>query len=267
MKKRKVKKQSGHKVVLSFFLIWPIVAVLLSFTFPVNAFYSSIIFFGIPSLLLSFLRPERIKKTFIVSLFMVPLMAVVDYVAEKTQTWLWPLPDSIIPFRFFDVVSIEVLFWIFFHVYVVVMYYQYFYEKNYLEQFWDKRAKEAFVSTSAIFTLFVLTFMSFPKLLEIPYWYFIFGMIGILPVVLLEELRYPLVFPKLLKTAIYFFYLNFTYEITALRVGWWSFPSREFVGHVSFLGVTFPFEEFFFWIILFTLAILSYYEYFFNREK
>lgn len=264
---RKSNTSSNHSLLLIFFLLWPIIASWISLNYPINAFFSCIVFFGIPSLILSILRPERIKKTFYVSLILVPFMAVVDYVAEKTGTWIWPLPDSIIPFRFFNVVSVEVLLWIFLHVYVVVMFYQYFFEKKYIERFWDKRAKEALISTLLFFACFVFAFIFFPKKLEVSYWYFIFGSIGILPVVILEDMGYPLVFPKLLKTAIYFFYLNLTYEIVALKVGWWTFASNQFIGNMHLFGVQFPFEEFFFWIILFSLAILSYYEYFFNREK
>lgn len=256
-----------HKINLFFFLIWPLVAVWLSFAYQVNALLSSVIFYGIPSLLLSIYRPQSIKKSLIVSLLILPFMIIVDYVAERTGAWLWPLPDSVLPFRLFDHVSIEVLLWVFLHVYIVIMFYQYFFEKTVIKKLWDRRSKEFLLGTTFIFVLFLLTLIIYPKALHIPYWYLVFGTVGILPVVIFEELEYPMVFPKLLKTAMYFFYLNFTYEVTALKIGWWSFPSQQFIGYISFFGVTFPFEEFFFWIVLFTLAVLSYYEYFFNKER
>ncbi|HXS14651.1 MAG TPA: hypothetical protein VN711_00810 [Candidatus Saccharimonadales bacterium] len=257
----------GHKKTIVFFLIWPIFAFWFSRQFAINALFSSILFYGIPSLLLSLQKPSVVKKSFIVSLFIIPFMIIVDYVAELTKTWVWPLPQSILPLKLFHVVSLEVIIWAFLHTYIVILFYQYFFEKSIIKKFWNGKSREAFIGTTFIFIIFLFILYLSPIFLYIPYWYFVFGILGILPVVLLEEIRYPQVFPKLLKTAMYFFYLNFTYEITALKIGWWSFPSTQFIGHVSFFGVIFPFEEFFFWILLFTLAILSYYEYFFNRER
>lgn len=248
-------------------MVWPVIASWLSFTLSLNAFLSPFIFFGVPALLLSFYKPTRVKQALLASACMLPFMAIIDYVAQNTHTWLWPLPASIIPFKLFGVVSVEVLLWIFLHVYVVILYYQYFYEKKYIFVLWNKRVKELVIATLILFVVFIALVFLVPGLLLIPYWYLVFGIVAIVPVVILEEMRYPLIFLKLLKVAIYFFYLNLAYEFTALKIGWWSFPSRQFLGHISFLGVTMPFEEFFFWLMLLTLAILSYYEYFFNREK
>ena len=255
-----------HKTTFLFFLLWPIVAVYLSFNFAVNALLSPVIFYGIPSILLSLLRPSAIKKSLFVSLFILPFMVIVDYIAEATQAWLWPLPQSMFP-KLFNYVWVEVLVWVFLHIYIVIMFYQYFFEKHILKRFWDRKSEEVLLGTIFISVLFMLVLIVYPKALHIPYWYLVFGTLGILPAVIFEDLKYPMVFQKLLKTAMYFFYINFTYEITALKIGWWSFPSTQFIGYVSFFGVTFPFEEFFFWIVLFTLAALSYYEYFFNKEK
>ena len=57
------------------------------------------------------------------------------------------------------------------------------------------------------------------------------------------------------------------YELTALKLGWWDFPSRDFVGWVSILGTRFPLEEFVFWLCLFAMAILTYYEFFDDDQK
>lgn len=255
-----------HRINLFFFLLWPIIAAWISFNFPINALFSSIIFYGIPAALLSLYRPEYVKKSLFVSFSPLPLLVIVDYIAERTGIWFWPLPDSVFP-KLFNYVSIEVLLWGFLHTYVVVLFFQYFFEKTFIKKILTKRSREALFGTSVIFIIFLIALILYPAILNIPYWYIIFGTVGILPIVIFEDLRYPRIFQRLLKTGAYFFYLNFTYEITALKIGWWSFPSKQFIGYISFFEVTFPFEEFFFWLILFTLAILSYYEFFFNRER
>lgn len=256
-----------RKLTIIFFLLWPVVASSLSFLFGVNALFSSVIFYGVPSVVLSIQKPGVVKKSFFVSLFIIPFMVIVDYIAQTTKIWLWPLPESIIPFKIFRYVSLEVIVWAFLHMFVAILFYQYFFEKKVIKRFWNKKSRLAFWITIGLSITFLLMMYLTPELLQIPYWYFVFGMVIVLPGVILEDLKFPTVFPKLLKTAMYFFYLNFTYEITALKIGWWAFPSNQFVGRVYFFGVNFPFEEFFFWIILFTLAILSYYEYFFNAER
>jgi hypothetical protein len=192
-------------------------------------------------------------------------MIVIDYIAESTGAWL--IPFSVLPYRLFGYVPIEVIMWASLHVYAVIMFYQYFFEKVFIKKIWDKKSERLLLGEMILFTLFLALLFLVPRVLNIPYWYSVFGLVGILPAVIFEDFKYPKVFQKLLKTAIFFFYLNFVYEITALKLGWWSFPSKQIIGQVSFFGVTFPFEEFFFWIVLFTLSILSYYEYFFNKEK
>lgn len=256
-----------HKFSIIFLLLWPIVAYFLSFLFSVNALFSAVIFYGVPSILLTVQKPRFVKRSFFASLFIIPFMIIVDYIAQVTKIWLWPLPNSVFSYKFFSFVSIEVILWAFLHMFAAVMFYQYFFEKSVVKKFWNRKSRMALWITAGISVTFLLMLYLNPALLRIPYWYFVFGMIFVLPGVIMEDLRFPTIFPKLLKTAMYFFYLNFTYEIAALKIGWWAFPSTQFVGRVYFFGVNFPFEEMFFWIILFTLAVLSYYEYFFNAEK
>jgi len=62
----------------------------------------------------------------------------------------------------------------------------------------------------------------------------------------MEDFRFPKVFPKLLKTAIYFFYLNLLYDDTAWKLADGLFQVNNLSVRFLSLG-RFPFEEFFFW--------------------
>ena len=66
---------------------------------------------------------------------------------------------------------------------------------------------------------------------------------------------------KYIKVGSYFFVYYLIYEITGLQLGWWIFPGK-YLAWVSVLGVNFPLEELFFWIVLTSISILSYYEFF-----
>lgn len=248
-----------------FLLFYPLIASLVSFRLGVNALLSTVVFFGIPAIYLSYRKPSFIKKALLFSSLSIPVMIVIDYIAELTGTWVWPIPTSIFP-KLFGYVSFEVILWAYLHCFVVVMFYEYFFDKRTRSKLIYPREKSLLLlslSTLGVFLLF-LFFSRTP--LFVPYWYFIFSLIFIIPPVMFEGYKFPKVFLRLVRASAYFLYLNLVYELTALKIGWWSFPSKQYIGWVSFFSISFPFEEFFFWIILFTLAALSYYEYFFDRE-
>lgn len=157
--------------------------------------------------------------------------------------------------------------WTFFQIYLIIMFYEYFLEKHIRDKIWHPRTKYLVLLVSGLFLLFLILFFGYPALLRIPYWYFIFGLTLILLPLIIQAFSFPKVFAKILKVVPYFFYLTFIYEITALKLGWWVFPGREFIGWVSFFGVSFPFEEFFFWLVLLAASLLSYYEFYADDEK
>lgn len=253
------------KIDLALLLIWPIAGSLLSFALKTNAFYSVIIFFGIPSLYLSLREKRHVKKAALFSLFGIPVIIFVDYIAHVAQAWL--IPISVLPFRLFGFVTLEVILWVFLHIYFVIMFYEHFLDKHVTDKLWHPQMKYFLAIVFVLFLAFLGLLFVNPSLLKIPYWYLVVGIFLVLLPVVLEWWGYPRVFLKLLKAAVYFLYITLVYEITALKLGWWSFPGKEFIGWVSFFGVEFPFEEFFFWLVLTALAILSYYEFYDDDEK
>ena len=81
-------------------------------------------------------------------------------------------------------------------------------------------------------------------------------------------LKFPKLYAKFLKAGAYFFFFLLIYEITALSLGQWVFSAEsQFLGLMEFKGITFPFEELFAWIMLGSLATLSYYEFFDDDKK
>ena len=62
------------------------------------------------------------------------------------------------------------------------------------------------------------------------------------------------------------FLLFLVYELTALKLGQWVFLG-EYIGGVEIFNSQFPFEEFFFWIMISSATCLSYYEIFVDDEK
>ena len=87
-------------------LIWPIAAAILSFLFNANYFVSTIIFFGLPAIYLSFKNKNLIKKSALFSVILgIPLVIVVGYIASLTGTWF--VSKSVLPFRLLGLIPID----------------------------------------------------------------------------------------------------------------------------------------------------------------
>lgn len=254
-----------RKIDLAILILWPIIGSMLAFLLNINTTNSVVIFFVIPSIYLSFRERRHILKAIVFSIFGTPLIILIDYIAEITNAWL--IPDSVLSYRLFDFVTLEVIIWMFFHLYFVIIFYEYFIDKHKTDKLWLPKIKYFVSIVAGLSLLFLILLFSYPQALYIPYWYLLMGIVLILIPITLQGYNFPRVFLKFLKVAAYFFYLTFIYEITALKLGWWSFPGRQYVGWVYFFGVKFPFEEFFFWLMLTAIAILSCYEFFDDDER
>jgi hypothetical protein len=251
-------------------LIWsyPIFAGLFSLAVPTNFFVSIIIFFLIPSVYLSVRYPRFIKKVFLFSLTIsIPFIVGIDYVMERTGGWV--VPYSIFGmFRIAQFVTVDIILWSLCYVYFVVMFYKVFVETKKMQEKTSPHLKLLALLSLGSLTTFSFLYLINPSILYISYFYLKFGIVlGLLPVVLVL-FRFPKLNAKFAKVGLYFFVLSFIQELTALKYDHWSFPnSAQFIGTVQFLNFTFPFEELFFWIILGSFAMLSYFEFFDDDRK
>jgi len=242
------------------FLAYPLIASAVAFLFSVSAFGSVILFFGIPALYLSLRGGKYIKSALVFSgIISPPAIIIVDYIAHLNDQWL--IPSSILPFRLFEFVTLEVIVWAFLHLYFTAIFYEYFFDKTENRKLWTNKVKVLLAASAGIFTVFLALFFINPDIFVIPYFYLLFGTFGILLPTVLYALIKPSLVGKVVRVGAYFFYLTLVYELTALTLGWWSFPSSQFIGWVAVAGLRFPFEEFFFWLVLFSTWIVSAYEF------
>ena len=260
-----LQKIFGKRIDIAVLLILPLAGSLLSFATKTNAFWGTLIFLGAPAAYLSLRERDHIKKAALFSLLVTPIIILVDYIADITQTWL--IPNSILNYRLFGFVTLEVILWFILNIYLAVMFYEHFLDKHITDKAWRPRLKYLLIIVSIIFLFFIIFLFGSYKLIYVPYWYLASGAVFILLPILLQAINFPRVFYKIIKVAVYFFYLTFIFEVTALKLGWWIFPGKEYVGWVSVSGVKFPLEEFVFWFILFALAVLSIYEYYDDDER
>ncbi len=259
------KFKRGH-LDLPILLLMPILAAIVSLIIKANYFWTIIFFLATPGIYLSFRAPKYIKKTFIFSLLAsIPAILVVDYIGQRTDQWI--IPSSISTVRFFGVTQVEQLIWAFFNFYSVIIFYKYFLDRHYSQGLWGRRLRYVIIIGLLLMAPFLLLLWQKPEILNIPYFYFLFGLALIAVPAIGEPLRKPNLSTRFLKTAAYFFYLSFIFEITALQLGCWTFPSTQFIGWIQVSNIRFPLEELIFWIILFSMAVLGTYEKFDEEEK
>ncbi|MBS3134413.1 hypothetical protein J4214_04235 [Candidatus Woesearchaeota archaeon] len=256
-----------EKFDLIIFLLWPIFSAIFSFVFELNNIASIILFLGVPCLYLTIRAKSHIFKSLYFSLpVSIVGMILIDYIAQKNSSWEM-FPDSILSFKFFGLVTFEVILWAFLSVYFIILFYEYFIHHEIVKRNWNPKMKYLMIFLILLMLIFVFFFAINPDFLRIHYFYLIFGTVLFFIPFLLQLFTYPKITQKMFFVGAYFFYFNFIYEVTALKLGWWIFPGQEFIGYVQLFDVAFPIEELLFWFILFALSILSFYEYFDENEK
>lgn len=239
-------------------IVWPIVASIISLVWETNFLVSTVLFYILPSIYLSFKYRSLVRKVFLFSLVVVPAIIVGDYFAEITGSWFFP--TSVFGFKLFGTTVFEVVLWMSSFVYFVVMFYEYFVDHSHM-----KLTNRKFRWVSLGFTLLFVAFLVYLASgisIQIPYFYLVFGIIFAIVPIALELLDFPNLVAKFAKITVYFSFSSFLWEIVALRLHQWTFPGTSFIGWLEIFNVRFPFEEFLIWIILGAAGILSWYEFF-----
>jgi len=257
-----MKKYPRH---IFFFLFWPFIASIISFWFQLDIFYSSLTFLAVPAVYLSFLLPKMVKKVAIFSILStVPFSITIDYIAHYTNQWQvlnGPFP------RFLGYVSIEDVIWVVFFSFFAIMFYEYFIDFSRKRNIWNPRMKILAGFTWGLFLLFLALYFFFPTALNIPYFYLVAGLLFLVTPSIVELLRRPKLLSKFILVIFYFFFFALIYELTALKLGQWTFPGNQYIGWVQIFGLQFPFEELFFGFLFYSTIVLVCYEAFDDDEK
>jgi len=255
MKLRQLLSIDGAVLVLL-----PIIVLFSSLLWRPNFLISILLFLGLPVAYMVIRAPKYILKTLIFSLIAsIPLMIILEYIGQQSLSWAFP--PSAFDSQFLGIINFEVLLWAFFNILAIVLFYEFIFDHHRVPKPWHKKMwiLVRYLAVWGIF--FLLLFQITGGDIRLPYFYLLFGLIVFIYPILMTAFQYPRLLPKILYTALYFAFLSLLYEIAALKLGWWYFPGKEFIGYITILQVTFPLEELFFWIILFAPAVVSAFEY------
>lgn len=255
----------AKKIDILFLIISPIVATIVSLFFKVNYLTNIFLYFGLPAAYLSIRNRHAIIKSTIFSLITGVVVAfLIDYIATFSKSWL--ILNTVFSHRVLGIVPLEDIIWGFLVVYDTIMFYEHLLDKG-RHNLKDTKLKYLIVLTIFLLIAFVLVYWFNPAIIYIKYFYFYGGIVVMLLPVVSYLSFFPRLISKFIKAGTYFFIISVLYEFTGLYLNQWTFTGNNFVGWFKILNLAVPFEEVFFYLILFNVCILSYYEYFYDDNR
>lgn len=237
-----------------------VVGVVVSLYFDVKPLTSALLFFGFPSVYLLVRRPKNIHRVFAgTCLFGLLFGFGFDFMALINMAWSEPLNQLFFPNRILGVIAADHIIWFLLWTLSIITFYEHFLDHERSDKVSHNYKWGLYVASSFIVVMLLLYLLE-PGVLLFRYAYFILGIVATIPLVLLL-IRRPSFYSKFIKVVPYFFLIYLSYELVAVYLGQWNFPG-QYIGQVNIFGLEFPFEEFFFWTIMSSASILSYYEIF-----
>ncbi|MCL4364068.1 hypothetical protein M1328_02400 [Patescibacteria group bacterium] len=257
----------SKKIDIVFLILSPIFATIASLIFRTDYFTSTLLFFGIPAIYLSFRNNHAVKKSFIFALIMGVVGAFIgDFFAVSSLAWV--VPHTVFSLRLFNLVPVEDLVWGFLLVYDIIMLYEHFLDKG-RHNLKDTNLKYFIVAAISLLVVTFLIYYLNRSFLDIRYFYISAGLIFVLLPIVSFLSFFPRLVSKFVKAGAYFFYQGLMFELVGLSLNHWRFNGKDYIGWVtiSLFKLQFPIEEFVFWMVLFSTCVLSYYEFFDDDQK
>ena len=236
-------------------LAWAFTPVPLLLVLRGNFFLSIVLYCTIPGVYFSLKRPGITLKAVIVSAAGMSFVCILDYIAFLNRAWAIP---TIFPFRILNLIPFEDFFFTFWAVYVTIAASHYFFPRIISAKINKKRVIGSGAFILGFFILFLCLYFFVEDVLIISYydaWLMFFAFI--IPALTLFY-KYPSYRVALVSIIAFQFILFLPYEIIAGKLGFWTFPSAQYLGWVHILGFTFPIEEFLEWMIFFAPAALAF---------
>ncbi len=223
---------------------------------------STLLFFALPAIYLLLRKPRPLSRIAAASLlFGVILMFEMDFLAQLNDAWAMARP--LVAYRPFGFISLDFLIWGVFWVLFIITFYEHFFEHERGGSI-SPRFKYGLFPALAVLVVMLLFYWIKPAILHFGYAYLALGIASLAPFafqVFRSKVFAGRFAVRFFKTALFFFFVHLAHELTAVWSGQWYFPG-QFIGHVELANITFPIEEFVFWIVLSTAVLLANYEYF-----
>jgi len=257
----RINKNEYPLIDITFLILTPIVAAILTLILPINLLVSTLLFFGPSALYISWRRKDVILRSSIFAMVITIISILTDYLAERDQSWV---STSSFNIRLAGFVPIEALVWVFLFTYLIIVYFLFFYDHS-SHRSVGRRMPITFLVASAVIIWVCMTAIVNVHF-KIDWFYIKFGLL----VIFLPLVAFTLSFREYLRVFIkitpYFIFVGLLNIIVGLQKGQWSYPGHHYIGWVQLGTYRFPIEELVFWIILYPSFLISQFE-FFNNDR
>ena len=252
-------KQLDLLVTFSLFIITAFV----SFKLNLKPLTGSFLYLLIPSIYLSLRERKNYKKIFWAVLLLGGVLGFIfDFIETFNKAWI--TSRLVLPWKIFGVLSVDDFIGFLLMTLLIVIFYEHF-----IDDEKDRRISPHLIPTlipSLLIALSIIIFFPLrPDIFNVPYAY-LYGGIAVIAFPIFYCIRRPELISKFLKVAASFFMIWFVAEIVVLKTGGWYFAG-EYIGTVHVFGVTFPFEELFFWMMFYAASMVAYYERVIDDER
>lgn len=247
-----------HKKVIDFIVVLVLFLTLayVSLVLELKPLTGAFLYLFIPSAYLAIRQRKNYKKLLIATVLLGGIFgSVFDFIETLNKAWI--VNRLVFTWKIFGILPIDDVIGFFLMTLFIIVFYEHFLD--------DEKNKKISpylmfgLAPAVILALFtIVAYLTDPKLLVLPYAYLVGGSIFIIFPIIYSFLR-PQLLSKFLKTAAFFFVIWFVSEFVAIETGGWYFPGN-YIGKVSVLGVSFPFEELFFWMLLYSASVVAMYE-------
>src|SRR3989339_2282712 len=209
------------------FFSWIILPPIFLLIFRGSFFTSSILYLVLPGIYFSIRKPDVILKALIVALMVMPPIIIFDYLAFLNKAWAVP---TIFSFRLFQFIPFEDFFFTFWAIYIVIVASHYFFPSLKLNIINKITITKSGIILLSLFVLFLFFYLLKPEIFIIPYYYILLVLVAFIIPALILFIQFKPYQKPLLWIVTYSICLMLPYEITANILGFWTFPSSEYIG-------------------------------------
>ena len=250
------KTSKGLDLIIALSLV--LAAEAISFVLSLKPLWGGILLTVLPLLYLAWRESLPWKKILFASLTLGLLLgAFFDLIQSFNAAWSTDV--LVIPWKVFGVLPVDNLLGYFLMTALTISFYEYFFKT---ESHGFPIPNRYFKITAVVASITVLVFLLFafwPQALNIPFAYLLGGLAATLATIY-SVYRRPFLLDRCLRMSALFFVIWFVEEIVVLHTAGWSFGG-QYIGWVSVFGVSFPFEELFFWMFWYAPFLVVTYEY------
>lgn len=237
---------NGTRIHFILFLVLSL-SILFIFWFDINLLFSTLLFFGVPSILLSILAIPSIKNALIFAfLTAIPMSLIIDYTGTVNEQWT--IIASSFSYRILGVVSIEMILWGFLCIYSIAIYYA-----RFVNPLLNMQMLRIVIPFSFLSIVFLILINLYPAAFKMDYAYLTMGVVFIILPILYWLLTNKIE-SKLLRVIPYFFVLGLGFVLTSILNELWIYPG-SYLFKINFLDFSFPIEELIFWNLALPLCV------------